>query len=85
MGKQSVRHSISRADPFNDPEWTFIVACAWVAHRTRASVEAAARGHGRITRAAVERLLGELRAGRLTAWAAPFPFGMSATTAECGR
>ena len=45
------------------------MACAWVAHRTRASVEAAARGHGRITRTAVERLLGELRAGRLTAWA----------------
>lgn len=69
MGKQSGQHSISRADPFNDPEWTFIMACAWVAHRTRAGVEAVARGDGGITRAAVESLLGELRAGRLTAWA----------------
>jgi hypothetical protein len=69
MGKQSVQHSIDRADPFNDPEWTFIMACAWVAHRVQAGVEAATRGFGGITRAAVERLIKELRIGRLTAWA----------------
>lgn len=69
MGKQSVEHSMNAADPYNDPKWTFIMACAWVAHRTRASVAAAARSRGGITRAAVEKLLRELRAGRLTAWA----------------
>ena len=60
---------MNAADPYNDPKWTFMMACAWVAHRTRASVAAAARSRGGITRAAVEKLLRELRAGRLTAWA----------------
>ena len=45
------------------------MACAWVADRTRGAVEAAARGHSGIKRAAVERLLRDLRGGRLTAWA----------------
>ena len=60
---------MNAADPFNDPEWTFIMACAWVADRTRGAVEAAARGYSGIKRAAVERLLRDLRGGRLTAWA----------------
>ncbi|MEJ2376611.1 MAG: hypothetical protein P8Y53_02705 [Pseudolabrys sp.] len=44
------------------------MAVAWIAFRSREAVESAARGHGKIDRGAVERLLKELRAGRLVAW-----------------
>jgi hypothetical protein len=68
MGKQPKQPPIAAARPFDSPEWSFLMACAWVAFRTRAAVEAAAGGEITIRRAAVERLLRELRAGRLTAW-----------------
>src|SRR5262245_34890097 len=60
---------MNAADPFNDSEWTFTMACAWVDDRTREAVEAAARGYRGIKSAAVESLLRALRGERLTAWA----------------
>ena len=66
--KQPSQHSIVDAQHFDDPDWSLQMAVAWVAFRTSAGVEAASRGYGKLDRRAVERLIKELKAGRVTAW-----------------
>jgi hypothetical protein len=56
------------AHPFDVPNWSFVMAAAWIADRTQPAVEAAARGYSKIDRRAVELLLKELGAGKLIAW-----------------
>ncbi len=66
--KQPSQHTRADTQHFDDSDWSLAMAVAWVAFRTSAAVEAASRGHGKLDRSAVERLIKELKAGRLTAW-----------------